>query len=374
MKKLFVLISLLVATVMLFAACTPAPTATPVVTEEPTVVVPPEPTATEVPPPPLGTLNRPIKILYVPSVDNAAIVTGGELLHQALFDATGYYFTVSVPTSYAATIAELCASPDDTMAFIPGLGYALANQLCGVTVGAKALRFGLDWYAAQVIVLRDSPINTLADLNGLKWAYPDAASTSGYLYPQYMFQQAGVTLGETVAAGSHDNVVKAVLNGEVDFGTTFWSPLNEKMEDGSIVSLGVALGPDSLLQPDVPEELVPECAVSEDGKGIWCGQYEVRDARRNIRAEAPDVVQKIKILAVTPAIPNDTLSFGPEFPADVRDAILTALFNYATNDAAGFATAFRPYSWSSVLPATDAEYDPIRFAIQASGFSLENLP
>ncbi len=365
MKKLSLIVSLLVAVVMLLAACTPAPAPTAVVTEPPAT----EPPATEEPLPPLGSMERPIKILFVPSVDNAAIVTGGELLHQALFDATGYYFTVSVPTSYAATVAELCASPDDTMAFIPGLGYALASQLCGVTVGAKAVRFGLDWYAAQVIVKRDSPYQTLADLNGLKWAYPDGASTSGYLYPQYMFQQAGITVGETVEAGSHDAVVRAVYNGEVEFGTTFWSPPNV---DG--VSLGVTLGADSLLQPDIPEELVPECAVTEDGKKIFCGNYEVRDARRNIRAEAPDVTQMVRILAVTPAIPNDTLSFGPEFPADVKDAILTALFDFATNDPEGFAAAFLPYSWTSVLPATDAEYDPIRFAIQASGFSLENLP
>jgi len=48
-----------------------------------------------------------------------------------LNEATGLTFEVSVPTSYAATIEEMCASPTDTMAFIPGLGYAIASQLCG---------------------------------------------------------------------------------------------------------------------------------------------------------------------------------------------------------------------------------------------------
>ncbi len=371
MKKLSLLVSLFVAAVLVLGACTPAPTEAPVVVTEPPATEPP---ATEVPLPDLGSMERPIKILFVPSVDNAAIITGGELLHEALFTATGYYFTVSVPTSYAATVEELCASPDDTMAFIPGLGYALANQLCGVTVGAKAVRFGLDWYAAQIIVKRDAPYTSVADLNGLKWAYPDGASTSGYLYPQYMFQQAGITVGEVVEAGSHDAVVRAVYSGEVDFGTTFWSPGNVFAEDGSKTSLGVTLGIDSLLEPDVPEELVPECAVTEDGKMLLCGTFEVRDARRNIRSEAPDVAQMVRILAVTPAIPNDTLSFGPDFPADVKEAILTALFDFATNDPEGFAAAFLSYSWTNVLPATDAEYDPIRGALQASGFSMESLP
>ncbi len=36
----------------------------------------------------------------------------------------------------------------------------------------------------------------------------------------------------------------------------------------------------------------------------------------------PDVVQKVKILALSPAIPNDTLSFSPDFPEDLRAQIV----------------------------------------------------
>jgi len=364
MKKLYLFLSLLVVATMLLASCGAQPTPTAVATEPPAT----EPPATEEPVAALGTFENPIHIIYVPSVDAATIVAGGDLLHAALHDATGLFFKVSVPTSYAATIEELCASPDNTMAFIPGLGYALANQLCGATVGAKAVRFGLDWYAAMIFVKRDSEIQSLADLNGLKWAYPDAASTSGYMYPLYMLTQAGVVPSESFAAGNHDSAVRAVYNGEADFGTAFWSPANV---DG--VSLGVTLGADALLNPDVPVELVDSCVVTEDGKQVLCENYEVRDARRNLRAEAPDVVQQVRILAVTPAIPNDTLTFGPGFPADVRDAILNALFAFATDDPDGFKAAFSAYSWTSILPATDAEYDELRLAIQNSGYSLEDM-
>jgi polar amino acid transport system substrate-binding protein len=90
----------------------------------------------------LGTEGNPIKVLFVPSVDAQVIVSGGEIMADALHEATGYYFEVSVPTSYAATIEEMCAAPDSTMGFIPGLGYVLANQLCGVDVAFKAVRFG----------------------------------------------------------------------------------------------------------------------------------------------------------------------------------------------------------------------------------------
>jgi phosphonate transport system substrate-binding protein len=312
----------------------------------------------------IGSEERPIKVLFVPSVDAAEIVAGGELLAETLHGATGLYFEVTVPTSYAATLEEMCASPEDTMGFIPGLGYVLANQLCGVDVSGKAVRFGYDWYAAMIVVARDSDIQTLADLNGKKWAYPDASSTSGYLYPTHMFAAEGVTPGETVEAGSHDAAVKAVYNGEADFGTAFYSP---PRVDG--VAIDWLPGQD----PDVPADLLDSCATTEDGGKVLCGNFEPRDARRNLRKEIPDVMQKVRILTTTTQIRNDTVSFGPDFPEDLRDQIMTALFDFAESDPDGFEIAFDPYSWTSINPATDAEYDDIRLAVEASGFTLEDL-
>ena len=78
----------------------------------------------------------------MPSVDTDVIVSGGEVMKAALEEATGLSFVVKVPTSYAATIEEMCASPEDTMGFIPGFGYVIASQLCGVDVSFSAVRFG----------------------------------------------------------------------------------------------------------------------------------------------------------------------------------------------------------------------------------------
>lgn len=305
-----------------------------------------------------------MKVLFVPSVDAAEIVAGGELFSETLHEATGLHFEVSVPTSYAATIEEMCASPTNTMGFIPGLGYVLANQLCGVEVAGKAVRFGYDWYAAMIVVQRDSDIQTLEDLNGKKWAYPDAASTSGYLYPIYLFDANGIIPGETVEAGSHDAAVKAVYNGEADFGTAFYSPPRVD---------GTAIDWEPGQDPDVPPDLLDSCATTEDEVTVLCGNFEPRDARRNLRRELPDVMQKVRILETTPKITNDTISFGPDFPADVREQIVNALFEFAENDPDGFETAMAPYDWTDINTATDSEYDDIRLAIDASGFNLEDL-
>ena len=90
----------------------------------------------------LGTPERPIQVLFVPSVDTQVIVSGGEVMKEALEEATGLSFEVKVPTSYAATVEEMCAAPEETMGFIPGFGYVLASNLCGVDVAFKAIRFG----------------------------------------------------------------------------------------------------------------------------------------------------------------------------------------------------------------------------------------
>ncbi len=293
------------------------------------------------------------------------IVAGGDIMAVALEKATGLKFKVSVPTSYAATIEEMCASPTDSIGFIPGLGYVLANQRCGVDVSMKAVRRGLDWYAAQYIVQRDSPIKTLKDLNGKKWAYPDAGSTSGYLYPLYQMQTEGVTPGEKLAAGGHPQAVQAVYDGKADFATTFFSP-PAKPEGEAAWKWGD--------DPDIPADKIKDCKISDDKKALVCGGWTVLDARTNVREQAPDVVAKVRILALTVQIPNDTLSFGPQFPKELRAKIEQAIMDFSkTEDWAKSIGDSKFYGWTSVTAATDKEYDPIRGAVEASGLKLEDL-
>ena len=385
-KSLHLFLAVMTITVLAVSACapvTPAPTQPPATeppTEMPATEAPTEmpateaPTevATEAPTSEIGTPEHPIKVLFVPSVEANQITTGGEIMAQALNEATGLTFEVVVPTSYAATVEEICASPSDTMAFIPGLGYAIASQLCGVDVAFKAIRFGYPVYWAEYIVARDSEFQTLEDLEGATWGYGDQGSTSGYMVPAVELAAAGITPGDQVQTGGHNQTVTAVYNGEVDFGTVFYSvPLNpdgepvftyDQYQNGEITELS---------QYEIPEESIPNCAPSDDGEQLLCDGYRVLDARANVRTEAPDVMQKVRILAVSNAIPNDTLSFGPEFPADVRAQIEEALLAFAETDAWDESIGSSDfYGWSGIAPATDAEYDVVRAMVEATGFKL----
>jgi len=315
----------------------------------------------------IGGTNHPIKVLFVPSVDAQVIVSGGEIMAAALNEATGLTFEVSVPTSYAATIEEMCASPADTIGFIPGLGYVLANQLCGVDVAFKAVRFGYSVYWAQILVPRDSDIQSLEDLDGLTWGYGDPGSTSGYMVPLVMFQEAGIEPVPFETGGSHNGAALAVYNGAVDFATTFYS--GYLSPEGGI--------PWSAENPDIPDEFVDSCAPNEDGSRLLCGpdgEYRVLDARAGVRTEAPDIVQKVRILMISADIPNDTLSFGPDFPEDLRAQIEEALLAFSQTETWNESIGNQDfYGWTGIDPATDAEYDFVRLMVEATGLTLEGL-
>jgi phosphonate transport system substrate-binding protein len=295
-------------------------------------------------------------------VDVDFMIESGDAIAQALNDATGMFFEVSVPTSYAATIEEMCASPEDTIGFIPAMGYALANSLCGVEPGLASVRYGWNVYWAQFMVARDSDFETLEDLEGASWAYPDAGSTSGFLYPSALFDELGITVGETIEAGGHPQAVKAVYNGEADVGTAYFSP---------------PLLPDGVwstdMDPDVPDDLVESCAPNEEGR-LFCGDIRVLDARSAIMEEAPDVVQKVRLLDISAEIPNDTMSFAPDFPEELKTTIMEAIIAYVESEACLETLCNEQfYDWTGAALITDESFDAVRLLMEAQGITLENI-
>ncbi|MGH8912898.1 MAG: phosphate/phosphite/phosphonate ABC transporter substrate-binding protein [Acidimicrobiia bacterium] len=365
----------LVVIAMVVAACGGGGAETTSTAGEPeatTTTAAPEATTTTAPAEPeLGSSERPVQVLFVPSVDAQVMVAGGDVMDQALEEATGLSFEVSIPTSYAATIEEMCAAPEDTMGFIPGFGYVLAANLCGVDVAFKAVRFGFGVYWAQVLVPRDSDIEGLEDLDGLTWAIPDLGSGSGYLVPLVMLNEVGVTPAETVETGGHPNAALAVYRGDADFATTFFSP--PLITDGQW-EIGDP--------PEIPDEFIDSCAPDAEGD-LYCGpnqEYRVLDARASAVTDAPDIVQQVKILTISPEIPNDTLSFGPDFPPELRTQIEDALIAFAaeceTDENCAWNSSIGDqdfYGWTGIEPATDAEYDTLRAVVETAGIELEDL-
>jgi phosphonate transport system substrate-binding protein len=310
----------------------------------------------------LGSEENPIQVFFVPSADAQVILTGGELLAQTLEEATGLHFDVFVPTSYAATIEAMCAAPDKSMGFIPAAGYVVANNRCGIEVEAAAVRFGWAFYWAQYIVRRDSDIYTFADLAGRSWAYGDPTSTSGFIVPSVELEAAGISPGEQIETGGHGQTVLAVYNGEADFGTTYYSP---------------PLVPGAPWQPgDLPEPYdltVDEAFIGEDGN-LYVGEVRPLDARSAVRQTAPDVIDQVRILRISAPIPNDTLSFGPDFPEELRAQIIEAIIAFSETDAWNDSLGSEDfYSWTTLAPVDDSAFDSVRLQMEILGQTEEDI-
>ncbi len=74
-------------------------------------------------------------------------------------------------------------------------------------------------YFSDVIVRRDSPFRSFAELRGQKWAYNDPDSFSGCLLVRHHLLQIGETeafFGRLTFSGRHQESIRKVLDGEVD--------------------------------------------------------------------------------------------------------------------------------------------------------------
>ena len=271
---------------------------------------------------------------FVPSGESQTILQSGNQVAHLLEVASGYRFESFVATSYAGVIEAMGAGRAD-IGWLNSFSYVIAHQKYGVEVRLVTVRFGLPYYRAEIIAQSASGINSLADLKGKRFAFVDPASTSGYLFPLAGLKKAGYDpakfFGQTVFAGSHNNVVLAVYQGRADAGAVF------------------------------------------------------EDARASVQKTLPDVMQKLKVIWKSDPIPNDTVSFRKDLPADVKDRVSTALLRFS-QDPAGLQALKSLYEIEALADyqllvskykvkasSLDAFYDPVRDVARYAGITLEDL-
>ncbi len=145
--------------------------------------------------------------------------------YQPLMDylsrTTPYRFELRLSRTYKETIEELEKGVTD-VAYLGGTTYALAKHRFGARALVKPRNAqGGSTYRCCIIVRKDSPIRTIADLKGKCMAFGARRSTTGSLIPNYMLFSAGVTpdrLKGTKYFRNHEEVAEAVLKGIYDAG------------------------------------------------------------------------------------------------------------------------------------------------------------
>ncbi len=173
-------------------------------------------------------------------------------------------------------------------------------------------------YFTDVVVRRDSPVATFADLRGRSYAYNDPGSNSGYVMPRDHLLRLGETRGyfsRVQASGSHQASLRLVLEGRVEAAGI----------DSTVLELELRLHP----------ELAP----------------------------AVRVVESIGPSPIPPVVVGSRLP--PAQKARLRAALLAM-----HEDGEGRAI-LADGLMARFVPVTDADYDPIRAMVrraEAAGF------
>ena len=340
-----------------------------IVAETVTIIVE-EPITTERPSP--GTAEWPFQLLFAPVVDTAVISSRAQVLADWLTRQTGQQFQVGILDNEQRIIDLMCAAPEETVGFLSAVGVALANQQCGVQAVSTAVQNnGLSWQAGMIVVRQDSDIETLADLDGKRWAIPSETSIPNTWYFQALLAAQGVEPAETVAVPGDNTAMLAVFNGEVDFATGTYLPPVLPFEAEEWV-----FGEDD-------PELWRQTGVSPSRSGIGFvvvlgrpenGGYRVRDARSGIFDTTRAIFDETRILTLSAPIPADSVAVGGEFPFGLAQQLAPLLTEFAASEqCAESLCAADFYGWVGMETAVPTSYDPLHFIINTLGWTDEAL-
>jgi phosphonate transport system substrate-binding protein len=172
--------------------------------------------------------DAPLHLVLTPSQKPTDLLAAGEEFGRVLGGLVGTPVRVTVASDYAAVVEALRNRTAD-LAFVHPVGYVLASREARAVIVAKNRWHGKTSFTARFYVRKDSGLRSLEDLRGKTIAFVDPASSSGYIYPMVMLIQRGLVQNrdpktffrEVVFAGSHDASMRALLNGHVDAIASF---------------------------------------------------------------------------------------------------------------------------------------------------------
>ncbi len=339
-NRLFNVMAGIVALALVLSACGPAattaaPTTAP--TAVPPTAVPPTavpPTPTEVP---FGSPDKPIIMALAPSATTQELIASGDAIAKQISDATGYTIKTTVPTSYAALV-EAMGSGNAQIGWLPTVPYIVAHEKGFADVGLVVLRNGADHYGFEYIANAAAGFTSYYDaatgkdtadaatalkqFAGKKPCYTDPLSSSGYLVPAGFLANAGIKTLAGAWVQGHPTVVKSL----------YLSPKGEICNFGAVYV----------------------------------------DARSGIAKDFPDVNDVVQIIWVSdPIIPNDTVSYAKDLPADIRQKITDAIVGM-TKTEAGKAALNAVYQVSDVKQVDDSFYDEFRVYLEAIHFDINS--
>ncbi|HFG2247061.1 TPA: phosphate/phosphite/phosphonate ABC transporter substrate-binding protein [Staphylococcus aureus] len=266
-----------------------------------------------------GYKPKELTVQFVPSQNAGTLEAKAKPLEKLLSKELGIPVKVSVSTNYN-TIVEAMKSKKVDVGFLPPTAYTLAHDQKAADLLLQAQRFGVkkdgsaskelvDSYKSEILVKKDSKIKSLKDLKGKKIALQDVTSTAGYTFPLAMLKnEAGINATKDmkiVNVKGHDQAVISLLNGDVDAAAVF------------------------------------------------------NDARNTVKKDQPNVFKDTRILKLTQAIPNDTISVRPDMDKDFQEKLKKAFIDIAKSKE-GHKIISEVYSHEGYTETKDSNFDIVR--------------
>lgn len=214
----------------------------------------------------------------------------------------GVRFTLVASPDYAAFQQRLAAGEFD---------FALSNPYQAVQAAAADYRIfgkmaGDEDFRGLILVRRDSPIRTLADLRGRTISYPAQTAVASAMMPQYYLHAHGVPLKATkpIYVGSMESAIQSVV-------------------------LGLS-----------------------DAASVWPDPWE------KFQRSRPDLARRLEVRWQTPHLVNNALVANRRVPSEVADKVLASLraLDRSPEGRALLATL----SVDGFEGADDRTYDPVR--------------
>ena len=144
---------------------------------------------------------------------------------ESLAEATGLSVT-GVGVWYYHRLLEAMATGHVDVAWLPPILAAQANDRGWASPIAIPLRGGVSYYSTALFSREGSRFRSLDELVGVRAAWVDRQSASGYLLIRAHLRALGVDLERAFAedrfCGSHEQVAAAVTAGEADVGASFF--------------------------------------------------------------------------------------------------------------------------------------------------------
>jgi phosphate/phosphite/phosphonate ABC transporter binding protein len=171
-----------------------------------------------------ATRGPPLRIAWPPTVEPQTLQAELSGLDRLLEEATQRPIEIKLQPTYDAVVDALADGSAEFGVLPPFLFVSARHRLPGLVPLATKLIDGSAGSDGVIFVRDESDVQSIADLKGRTFCYPDVKSTTGYLLPRAAMRAAGLDPDVDVVAhlsGNHTQVIKDIASNVCVAGATY---------------------------------------------------------------------------------------------------------------------------------------------------------